>query len=211
MTDFSALLVYDGHTDRWQKLRDGPRSSTLYCKTVIETAANGTPVYDDIPANYFCGGVLADAQGPVVFDVAGRAPPERLHAGGNLALPLINDPQDALVTAVTKTSLGLTVVRGNTTESSIQFLSQGHWEMFRPSFKTIRIFALGSLDDHTLLTAGASGTLSELIDGVPCDDPIQSLSPDSIGKLTVTEHFLVYTGGESSVALDHTIYAARIR
>ncbi|MFO0727597.1 MAG: hypothetical protein U1E65_27715 [Myxococcota bacterium] len=210
MTDFSALLIYDGHSGRWTKRLVGPRADKLYCKTVIGTDANGDNIYDEVPTNYFCGGVLSDADGPVVFDLSGRAPPQRLGAGNTEELPLIDDPPGALVTAVAKTDLGLTVVRGNTTESSVQFLSHGHWELLRPSFKTLRIFSLGSIDEHRVILGGASGSLTELIDGRPCDDRIMSLTSDALGKLTVTDHYVVYSVGENVSAQVHTIYASRI-
>lgn len=187
-TATGGLLLYEEAHDRWTKLLDPVREEAeVYCFEKFDEAA----------PNYFCGGVYFEGSDLLVFDPAGRGSFRRIATDSTtVSGALLNDPEGAVVTAIGRTKLGLTAVRGTTTQSSIQYYRDGRWLPWKSLIPTLRMFGIDSTGFERTVLVGIRGAMLEYFGEEPCTEVIPPVTPLPIGKLVRTDHALVMTYGD---------------
>lgn len=187
-TAAGGLLLYEEAQDRWTKLLDPVRQEAeVYCYEKFDEAA----------PNYFCGGVYFEGSDLLMFDPAGRGSFRRITTDSTtISGALLNDPEGAVVTAIGRTKLGLTAVRGTTTQSSIQYYRDGRWLPWKSLIPTLRMFAIDSTGFERTVMVGIRGAMLEYFGEEPCTEVIPPVTPLAIGKLVRTDHALVMTYGD---------------
>ncbi len=188
MTAAGGLLSYDEARDRWTKLLEPLRTETeVYC----------FEKNDEVSPNYFCGGTYFEGSDILALDPAGRGSVRHITTDSTtISSTLLDDPPAAVVTAVGRTQLGLTVVRGNTIHTSLQYYEAGRWQRWKSLIPTLRMYGIDSAGFERLVMVGIRGAILEYFGDKPCTDVIPPVTPYVLGKLVRTEHALVMTYGD---------------
>lgn len=193
MTAFGGLVSYDEARDRWTKLLDPLRLEPVLPEDKVYCFEKN----DEVSPNYFCGGTYFEGPEILALDPAGRGSVRRITTDSTtISSTLLDDPPAAVVTAVGRSPLGLTVVRGNTTQSSVQYYEDGRWQSWKSLIPTLRMYGIDSTGFERLVMVGIRGAMLEYFGDEPCTDVIPSVTPYVLGKLVRTEHALVMTYGD---------------
>ena len=178
LTVSGALLSFDERTGRWTKLLDPQNNDRTFCG--IERK----------PTNQYCGAIHFEGDAILAFDPTGRRQPRRYEAGSVSDERVLDSPTGGLPTVISRTQLGLTMLRSDAFVTSILVRSPaGRWTEWL-QLESLRMYTVASVDERRLLLGGAEGSGLELIDKDVCQH-LPGLSFNNYGHMAQTPHAFV--------------------
>lgn len=194
LTVNGVLLSFDERSGRWTKLLDPQGTERTFCG--IERK----------PTNQYCGAIHFEGGAILAFDPTGRHAPRKLEAGTVTDENVVNSPEGGLPTVISRTRLGLTMLRSNALFTSIQVRStkEGTWKEWL-HLESLRMYTVASVDDRRLLLGGAEGSGLELIDKTVCTHLV-GLSINNYGHMAQTPHAFVMSTADDRYNDETALY-----
>ncbi len=193
LTVGGALLSYDERTGRWAKLLDPEHTDRVFCGTERK------------PTNQYCGAIHFEGEAILAFDPTGRRQPRRLEAGSVSEERILDSPPGGFPTVISRTLLGLTMLRSDRFITSIQVRSPtGLWTEWH-RLESLRMYTVASVDDRRLLLGGAEGSGLELIDKTLCQH-LPGLSINNYGHLAQTANAFVMSTADDRYNDETALY-----